>query len=285
MFRRRSAQPANPRRLKAVLLDIDNTVILFDESSFYNRYIDLLAPVLADVFDRSEVGRRVMCATRSLEYGRQLHPVGRRFMDAFCEGLPDRRAEIETRFDRFYRERFTELRHLVTPVPLAYRTILAVRRHRLLLAVASNPVWPAAAQAMRLGWAGLGNLPFVHLTHSGNSRFTKPDPRYYRALCDRLGVEAGQCLMVGNDPVNDGDATRIGMHTYLTTDSEKAGTANLVISRAAQTRDALVVHTPDFRGPLVDLPAAVARLVGADRDPEPARLTDPTPAPEPATVV
>ena len=40
----------------------------------------------------------------------------------------------------------------------------------------------------------------------------KPDPRIYRIACERLGVEAGQCLFVG-DGANDElpGAERVGM--------------------------------------------------------------------------
>jgi HAD superfamily hydrolase (TIGR01493 family) len=44
---------------------------------------------------------------------------------------------------------------------------------------------------------------------------TKPDPAIFELAAMRLGVPAGEVLMVGDDPVSDGGAVRAGLRTLL----------------------------------------------------------------------
>jgi FMN phosphatase YigB (HAD superfamily) len=49
--------------------------------------------------------------------------------------------------------------------------------------------------------------------------FAKPDPRYYQEIMEMLGAQPGQCLMVGNDTLEDMDgASRAGLEVFLLTD-------------------------------------------------------------------
>lgn len=52
--------------------------------------------------------------------------------------------------------------------------------------------------------------PFVDLSNTG---ILKPDPRGYRRVLDRLGLEADQVLFVDDQPVNVAGAERVGMPT------------------------------------------------------------------------
>ena len=47
---------------------------------------------------------------------------------------------------------------------------------------------------------------------SSEAGFRKPDPRFFTAPLRELGLEAGDCLMIGNDPRCDvGGAAAVGM--------------------------------------------------------------------------
>ena len=52
-----------------------------------------------------------------------------------------------------------------------------------------------------------------------NSSFSKPNPKYYLDLCEKLDVEPKDCLMIGNDERQDiFAASSAGMNCYLVTD-------------------------------------------------------------------
>ena len=51
---------------------------------------------------------------------------------------------------------------------------------------------------------------------SSEAGFKKPDPRFYRLALEREGLAPERCLMIGNDPVCDGQGARaVGMNTWV----------------------------------------------------------------------
>ena len=51
---------------------------------------------------------------------------------------------------------------------------------------------------------------------SSEAGFKKPDPRFYRLALDREGLNPKDCLMIGNDPVCDGEGPRsVGIPAYV----------------------------------------------------------------------
>ena len=52
---------------------------------------------------------------------------------------------------------------------------------------------------------------------SAEERCVKPDPRIYRILLERYGLEAGECLFVDDVPANVEGARAVGMEAFLFT--------------------------------------------------------------------
>lgn len=57
---------------------------------------------------------------------------------------------------------------------------------------------------------------FDRIYISSEAGYKKPDPRFFRLLLEREGLEAADCLMIGNDPRCDGEGARaVGMETWI----------------------------------------------------------------------
>ena len=56
------------------------------------------------------------------------------------------------------------------------------------------------------------------MTAYENSCYSKPNPKYYLEVAEKLGVRPEQCLMVGNDADEDLIAEKTGMQVFLLTD-------------------------------------------------------------------
>jgi len=69
----------------------------------------------------------------------------------------------------------------------------------------------------RIRWAGLEPDDFALITTYENSTYCKPNPAYYREILEKLGRKAEECLMVGNDVVEDGAAQRLGIPVFFLT--------------------------------------------------------------------
>lgn len=105
-------------------------------------------------------------------------------------------------------------REVLTPRGGAVTTLAALRERGLPIGLVSDAnletsrLWPASPLAAYLDAAVFSSVEHVR----------KPDPSLYRAVCDRLAVDARNCLYVGN---GDGDelagATKAGMKAVLFT--------------------------------------------------------------------
>lgn len=119
------------------------------------------------------------------------------------------------RFDAFYREEYPKLAHWGRPMPHARELIEAALSRGLRVVVATAPVFPQIAVRERLRWAGLHDIPFHLITAADAMCFSKPYPRYYREIAERLGVPPDRCMMVGDNPAMDGTAAQVGMQVVI----------------------------------------------------------------------
>lgn len=102
--------------------------------------------------------------------------------------------------------------------PNAAMTVHTAKEMGLRVALATNPIFPAAATESRIRWAGLEAEDFELYTTYENIGYCKPNPDYYREIAKRLGVQPEECLMVGNDVTEDMVAKETGMQVFLLTD-------------------------------------------------------------------
>lgn len=106
------------------------------------------------------------------------------------------------------------------------REALDTLSERFVLCIASNADNSDAAVIRHvLEREGLGKY-FRELISSRDIGAKKPDQAFFRKVVERLGVEPGECIMIGDDYKNDiAPAKAAGMHTIWITDSTRIDTA------------------------------------------------------------
>ena len=97
-------------------------------------------------------------------------------------------------------------------------TVKKLKKDGFKLILATNPIFPAVATESRIKWAGLNKDDFLLYTTYENSHYCKPNPDYYREICEKLSLNPTECLMVGNDAEEDAAAEKLGMKVFLLTD-------------------------------------------------------------------
>ncbi len=90
----------------------------------------------------------------------------------------------------------------------------AARAAGLKIALATNPIFPRQAVLHRMAWAGLDHTVFDTITSYEHMEACKPHPEYFRQTARDLGLDAHDCLMVGDDRSLDLAAADVGMQTY-----------------------------------------------------------------------
>jgi HAD superfamily hydrolase (TIGR01662 family) len=247
--------------LKAVLFDLDNTLILFEEEKFLLGYYPVLMARFAGLFPDGQFAERLMKATIVLRDNDGSKINRELFLGVFCDGLKVSREEVWSRFEQFFSLDFDMLKDAVTATPGAEAAFKHVKERGLKIVVATNPIWPLVVQKKRLAWAGLGDIDIDLITHIDNMSYCKPQLGYFRQICQLIGVSPGECLMVGDDPANDMVAAMTGMKTYQATDSRAYSQKPLTISKNVIGNDLEGIPPADFSGPLADVPRTVDNLL------------------------
>ena len=205
--------------IKAILFDLDGTLLPMDQRTFEHTYMKMLAAYLAPHgYEPESLIAAVWKGTGAMLKNDGSRTNEAAFWDTFAgilgEGV---RADIP-KFDAFYRTDFNKVQAVAAQNPAASALVKRIRQEGIPVALATNPVFPAIATEARMRWAGLDAADFALYTTYETSRCCKPNPRYYRDVAATLGVRPEDCLMVGNDVIDDMSAAEVGMQVFLLTD-------------------------------------------------------------------
>ena len=140
------------------------------------------------------------------------------FWECFTQELGVGVLPLESVLDDFYLREFDSVRSVMREQADRGPLIRGLREKGYGVILATNPVFPAVAVATRLSWVGLRPEDFDYVTAYENSRHSKPDPEYYRDIMAKVGRRPEECVMIGNNPVDDMSALRTGMQGRLVTD-------------------------------------------------------------------
>lgn len=228
--------------IRAILFDLDGTLVHYDFDTFVKEYLAALGARLADMVEPGFLARQIMKSTEAMV--RNLDPL-RTNRDVFAEdffpaiGIPE--DVVMPVFDDFYRRDFPKLgcRLGIRPHPAARRMIEGLMSRGFEVVIATNPVFPLIAIEERMRWGGLEGLPYRLVTSYETMHFCKPNREYYMEVLELISRTPEECLMVGNDVEEDLVAGTLGMTTYLVED--------FLLDRGR------VQNHPDFRGTFNDL--------------------------------
>lgn len=245
--------------LKAILFDLDNTLILFDEPAFYEGFFRRIIPLFSDVIPPDEFRNRLIAAIRAMVRNNGETTNAEHFINAFARKPAERPDDLWQRFMHFYETEYDKLTVRVTLPEGLGETIDNVIAAGVKLVLASNPIFPLNVQMKRFAWTGLPQVPFALVTHIENMSFCKPRIEYYLEICRKIDTPPEACMMVGNDPVNDMTAACTGMKTYLTDDSKHTWKLRADAAAVLQGLGLESIPEPDFKGPLAGVGAVVQR--------------------------
>lgn len=206
--------------LKAILFDLDGTLLPMDTDRFVYNYMKALAAHVGPKVPPERLVAQVMASTQVMVANTDPALTNAQvFAQDFFPKVGHDPAELMPVFDQFYRERFPDLKSTCTGLPGLARAVVetaVAKGYEVVLA--TNPVFPRVAIAERMRWVGIQDLPWSLVTTYEEMHACKPHAAYYREVLARIGRTADECLMVGNDVEEDLSAANLGMDVYLVTD-------------------------------------------------------------------
>ena len=206
--------------LKAVLFDLDGTLLPMDQAVFMKDYFSRLYRRLAplgytpDVFHAAmKAGIAAMVKNDGSRTGEEA------YWDAYSSvSKTDLDKELPV-LEVFYETEFDDVAGSCGHTPKAAELVHSLRARGIRVILATNPLFPRIATQKRICWAGLDPEDFEFYTTFEDIGFCKPNPAYYKEVLRRAELDAADCLMVGNDVAEDmmaGGAA--GLRGFLLTD-------------------------------------------------------------------
>lgn len=205
--------------IKAVLFDLDGTLLPMDMDTFVGDYFKRLSTKLAphgyepkQFIETIWKGTYVMIKNNSDKCNEEV------FWDYAASVYGDKIKNDKPLFDEFYEQEFDKIKAVCGYNPKAKETVDTLKKMGYKVALATNPIFPERATRWRMNWAGLAPDDFEFYTTYENINCCKPNPAYFIEVAKRIGVEPQECLMVGNDVSDDMPAAKVGMKVFLLTD-------------------------------------------------------------------
>ena len=209
-------------KYQGILFDLDGTLLPMDNTAFIKGYLGLLSKAVAHLGYTPDT----MVPTMWQGVAAMVKNDGSRtnydiFWEHFSAAFGQKVYDHVPTFDAFYTDinGFHKAKALTAPTPYSKQAVALAREKSSCVVLATNPFFPRVAVESRMSWTGLSPADFDLVTTYENSHSCKPNPAYYREICEKLGLDPKQCLMIGNNAEEDVAASAaVGMDTYLLTD-------------------------------------------------------------------
>ncbi len=202
--------------IKTVMFDLDGTLLPFEQEDFIKLYFGGLCRKLAPYgYDPDSVVKYVWKGTKAMTENDGSRSNEEAFWEVFRAAFPGK-PDAQAFCDDFYVNEFDGVKACLKYVPDHSPMIERLKNAGLEVVLATNPLFPRCAVATRLAWVGLREDDFAYITDYSNSRFCKPNPKYFSELLQKLGRQPSECVMVGNSVAEDIlPAGTLGIESFL----------------------------------------------------------------------
>lgn len=205
--------------IKTILFDLDGTLLPMNQDEFVNAYLTLLSKKAAQYgYEPTTLVKTVWKGTSKMIANDGNSSNEEVFWRTFSEIYGKEKLEDKYIFDEFYLNEFQDVSKSCGYSPCAREIINKVKQKGYKIILATNPIFPSIATESRMKWAGISPSDFELYTTYENSRYSKPNLKYYKDILDKINCKPEECLMIGNDVNEDMIVKELGMDTFLLTE-------------------------------------------------------------------
>lgn len=206
--------------MNTVLFDLDGTLLPMDQEIFINSYMEAITKKISPLGYAPKAFMKALWAgTEAMVRNDGSMTNETRFWKVFAELLGNDIIDKKPFFDEFYEKEFKTIGEKFIPNPLSQKCVAVLIEKGYTVVAATNPLFPIAATLARLEWAKVDAHQFNLITSYEKSSFCKPNLDYYSEILSNIGKKPEDCIMIGNDVDEDMCAAKLGMDTFLLTDS------------------------------------------------------------------
>ena len=205
--------------IKAILFDLDGTLLPMDEDVFIKDYFSKLVQKASPLGYKPEhLVNGIWAGTKSMIKNNGENINEDVFWNEISKHMGEEILEHRHVFDDFYENEFDSISSSCGYSAKSKEVIDKVKDKGYRVVLATNPIFPKTATERRIKWAGLKPEDFELYTTYENSLYCKPNPKYYEDILKKIGCKPEECVMVGNNATEDMVAESLGMKVFLLTD-------------------------------------------------------------------
>ena len=206
--------------LKAVLFDLDGTLLPMDQKLFTKDYFGrLMRRVCPFGYTPESFLASMQAGITAMVRNDDSRTNEEAYWEAYTAVSGKEILNHLDVFEDFYETEFDEVAASCGCNPESARLVHALRERGIRVILATNPMFPRIATQKRIAWAGLTPEDFELYTTYEDFGTCKPNPAYYRTILNRTGLTPDDCIMVGNDVAEDMmAAAEAGIRGFLLTD-------------------------------------------------------------------
>lgn len=202
-----------------ILFDLDGTLLPMDQEFFMKAYFDALGKKCVSLsLDAQAMTGAIWAATKAMMKNDGSMTNEARCWNVLNETMGDAIAGKKELLTSFYEHEFCKIGDFVTPDPRAKQCVTRLKEKGYTLVLATTPLFPRVATLERIRWAGLSPDDFSLISTYEDFSFTKPNPEYYREVLKKCDKQPDECLLVGNDTVEDMAAAKAGISLFFLTE-------------------------------------------------------------------
>lgn len=206
--------------LKAVFFDLDGTLLPLNEDDFLKIYFHLMSTKMKDFgFEPNKLIETIWNGTKCMYKNDGNKSNEAVFWNYFKSIYGEEVLSKKNEFDKFYTNEFKKIKTVCKENIEAKKIVNFVNSNNLLCVLSTNPIFPKVGTLTRMGFISLEESDFDFITVYENFNYTKPNPRYFKALLEKFNLKPEEVVLFGNNELEDAwCANQIGIKTYLVGD-------------------------------------------------------------------
>lgn len=205
-------------KINTILFDLDGTLLSINMKDFENIYYTSLSESFKDIIHPEKFMKILYSSVMAMVKNTEHRTNEEVFMDTMKTYVGDDLDLYTEMFTRYYENDFHVLKEAVLDTTEMKDATKILKSKGYHLAIATNPLFPKVAIEKRIQWSGIDRSDFSYVSYFEKNHYCKPNLEYYEEILGSLRKSPEECMMVGNDALEDLIAGKLGITTYLITD-------------------------------------------------------------------
>ena len=203
--------------IKAILFDLDGTLLPMNEDEFINKYFDLLTSRMAKYgYDKEKLAKSIWLGTKAMYENDGKNTNEDVFWNKIVTIYGESILKDKDKFDEFYLNEFKETKSCCKENKLAREIIDFCKDNVEFVILATNPLFPRAGTLTRMSFIDLKEDDFDLVTTYEDQYFLKPNPKYFINILEKFNLKPEEVIMFGNNNLEDALCSKqVGIKCYL----------------------------------------------------------------------